>query len=151
MNYQNLVLKVNSNLNLLAPIVRQKALAAITECRQAGLDVEIFEGWRSPERQAMLFAKGRSNAEKRVTNASEFMSLHQYGLACDIVFIVNDQPSWDGDFKALEPIFMKQGFDRPPSFEKAHYQISNGLSPQMIHQMFLQSSTQGIWIALGLV
>jgi hypothetical protein len=39
------------------------------------------EGWRSPERQTLLAAKGT-----HVTNASAWQSYHQYGLGADCAF-----------------------------------------------------------------
>lgn len=44
----------------------------------------ITEGYRSPERQAELYAQGRTKPGKIVTNTRE--SLHQYGYAADIAF-----------------------------------------------------------------
>lgn len=151
MNYLNIVLKINSDLRLLAPVVADKAQKACEECKAAGHNIKIFEGWRSPERQEALFSKGRKDPGPKVTNAAPFFSLHQFGLAVDVCYIVDGSPSWKGDFDALVPIFMSHGFDRPPSFEKAHFQISNGLSPAMVFQMYQASTTQGIWVAMNLV
>ncbi|WP_435870112.1 M15 family metallopeptidase [Eleftheria terrae] len=49
-----------------------------------GYDMALLEGYRSPERQAMLAAMG-----PHVTNAGAFQSYHQYGLAADCAFYRN--------------------------------------------------------------
>lgn len=51
------------------------------------LSLEIYEGWRTPERQAALYARGRKIGEpgKTVTRAKAWHSHHQYGLAADFV------------------------------------------------------------------
>lgn len=47
-----------------------------------GYDMALLEGYRSPERQAALFARGPS-----VTGAGPGQSLHQHGLAADCAFV----------------------------------------------------------------
>jgi len=47
-----------------------------------GYDMALLEGYRSPERQAMLFARG-----PKVTRASANQSYHQFGLAADCAFV----------------------------------------------------------------
>ena len=49
-----------------------------------GYDMALLEGWRSPERQALLAAKGT-----HVTMAGAWQSYHQYGLAADCAFYRN--------------------------------------------------------------
>lgn len=49
-----------------------------------GYEMVLLEGYRSPERQAMLQGLG-----SHVTNAAAFQSFHQYGLAADCAFLRN--------------------------------------------------------------
>lgn len=49
-----------------------------------GYEMVLLEGYRSPERQAMLQGLG-----PHVTNAAAFQSYHQYGLAADCAFLRN--------------------------------------------------------------
>lgn len=51
---------------------------------QHGYDMALLEGYRSPERQAVLAAKGA-----HVTMAGAWQSYHQYGLASDCAFYRN--------------------------------------------------------------
>ncbi len=47
------------------------------------------EGYRSPERQALL-ASGSG-----VTSVGAFSSCHNFGLALDAAVFVNGEPSWN--------------------------------------------------------
>ncbi|MBI5333135.1 MAG: M15 family metallopeptidase [Burkholderiales bacterium] len=49
---------------------------------QHGYEMALLEGWRSPERQAMLAGMG-----EHVTRAGAWQSWHQYGLAADCAFL----------------------------------------------------------------
>jgi peptidoglycan L-alanyl-D-glutamate endopeptidase CwlK len=51
-----------------------------------GYDMALLEGWRSPERQNLLAARG-----SHVTMAAAWQSYHQYGLAADCGFFRNDK------------------------------------------------------------
>jgi peptidoglycan L-alanyl-D-glutamate endopeptidase CwlK len=60
----------------------QRVLAAFKIMKEEhGYDMALLEGYRSPERQALLAAKGSS-----VTMAGAWQSYHQYGLAADCAF-----------------------------------------------------------------
>jgi peptidoglycan L-alanyl-D-glutamate endopeptidase CwlK len=62
---------------------------------QHGYDMALLEGWRSPQRQAMLAAKGSN-----VTMAGAWQSYHQYGLAADCAFyrdgklVISEKDDW---------------------------------------------------------
>lgn len=58
--------------------------------------VRITHTLRTFEEQAELYAQGRTKPGKRVTNAKPGFSFHNYGLAADVVLIVNGvTASWD--------------------------------------------------------
>lgn len=60
-----------------------------------GYEMVLLEGYRSPERQAMLQGLG-----PHVTNAAAFQSFHQYGLAADCAFlrdgrvVISEKDAW---------------------------------------------------------
>jgi hypothetical protein len=145
------LLKISRNLNLLAPGLLVSLNKALDLCQAAGLPVAVFEAWRSPERQADLFAQGRTKPGKQITRALPFFSLHQYGLAVDVAYYINGKWSWDID--ATDKIaseFEAQGFDPPPSFERCHFQISQGLTASEIRSIAHNSTITGLWLAIGL-
>lgn len=58
--------------------------------------VRITHTLRTFEEQAELYAQGRTKPGKKVTNAKAGDSFHNYGLAVDIVLIINGvSASWD--------------------------------------------------------
>lgn len=64
------------DIGALAPVVRGRALAFVTECQRAGLDVLIYCTLRSNEEQAALYASGRTKPGPILTNAGPGASLH---------------------------------------------------------------------------
>lgn len=82
-----------SDLGLLEPVTRQLVQGILTGARNLGIQVMVFETYRSQARQQALFAQG-------VTQLAQ-VGVHHYGIACDIVKLVNGEPSWKGDFGFL--------------------------------------------------
>jgi peptidoglycan L-alanyl-D-glutamate endopeptidase CwlK len=64
---------------------RNKVMAWLAACQSAGLLIYIYEAYRTPERQAELYAQGRTKKGRKVTNAGPWQSMHQYRLAIDFV------------------------------------------------------------------
>lgn len=85
----------NSDLELLHPTCRGKVEALRGSLAAEDLAFQPFEAYRSPQRQAMLFAQGRTQPGPIVTKARPWSSFHQYGLACDFVLFLDGRWSWD--------------------------------------------------------
>lgn len=88
--------------HLLYPPFADLIIALYTEARNAGLNVEIFETYRSERRQYELFL---ASATKKIKNG-----MHHYGVACDVVF--KDKKgnwTWVGDWKTLGKIGRELG------------------------------------------
>lgn len=131
---------------LLHPKVREEARAIYAEICDAlkGRAMCRFAfTLRTISEQDALYAQGRTRPGKRVTNARGGMSFHNYGLAIDIVLIVDtdgngsyDRAVWDttsdfdvdgrADWMEVVAIFKQYGwtwggdwkFVDPPHFEK---------------------------------
>lgn len=93
------------NLDKLYLPFAEKLLECIALCRDLGADYFAISGFRSYEEQAALYFQGRTSPGPRVTNARPGQSLHNFGLACDLVR--------DGvlDRRGLQPDY------RPESYE----------------------------------
>ncbi|MCA0176406.1 MAG: M15 family metallopeptidase [Proteobacteria bacterium] len=83
------------DLALLHPRLRGPVVQLLQTLNAAELPFQVFEGYRTPERQRMLYAKGRTAAGAKVTNAEPWESLHQYGVAVDLVLRDGMQWSWN--------------------------------------------------------
>lgn len=81
----------------------------------------LFEGYRSPQRQAYLF-----NQTPKVTHADAWTSAHNYGLAADFVpYVFTDgkwQWSWDEshDWNFLHQRANLFGLNAPLTWDRGH-------------------------------
>lgn len=78
---------------LLEPITRQLVEGLVASAHQMGIEVMIYETYRSQARQQALFNNGATKLRT--------VGVHHYGLACDVVRVVRGEPSWKGDFAFL--------------------------------------------------
>jgi len=79
--------------SLLEPMTRQLVDRLLASAQQMGIEVMIYETYRSQDRQQELFNGGASKLRT--------VGVHHYGLACDIVRSVGGEPCWKGDFTFL--------------------------------------------------
>lgn len=66
---------------------RDSVILFLKDCEVKGIDLLIVETYRTPERQDKLKKRGRSRLRGD-------QSKHQYGLAIDVVPIVNNRMVW---------------------------------------------------------
>lgn len=86
---------INSrNLNDLHPLVAAKARDFLERCDDAGIDVLITSTYRDHESQAVLYAQGRTEPGRRVTNAKPGQSYHNWRVAFDVVPLRAGKPVW---------------------------------------------------------
>lgn len=90
-----------ADINLLEPITRAAVLAIISDAKTMGHQMMVFETYRSQDRQEELYDQGATQLYK--------VGVHHYGLAADIVKVVDGEPSWDGSFGFLRDLAKKHG------------------------------------------
>lgn len=81
------------DMKLLEPVTRAKVQAILADALAHGVELMVFETYRSQARQALLFDQGATKLRK--------VGVHHYGLACDIVKSIAGEPSWKGDFSLI--------------------------------------------------
>jgi hypothetical protein len=86
---------------LLEPVTRRLVQQIIDAARQMGIEVMVYETFRSQSRQQDLFNNGATKLRQ--------VGVHHYGLACDIVRTVAGEPSWKGDFTFLGQLAHSSG------------------------------------------
>lgn len=145
MEYQKDVLKVNRNLDLLAPKLKTIVLDCLLVCEEIGYPARVFEGYRSPERQNYLYSLGRSIPGKIVTKRKAWGSWHQLGLAVDIAFYHNNEWTWDGPWEKTAEIFTQHGLQWLYPFEKAHFQLTGGLKIKEAAQIYTSKGPAALW------
>lgn len=125
---------------LFRPVV-EAAYAEACEALTGRAIVRIAYGVRTWSEQEALYAKGRSAPGPKVTNAAPGRSMHNYGLAVDIVLIIDGKiASWDtlkdfdgdkqADWMEVVRIFkahgMKWGGDFATFKDMPHFEMSFG-------------------------
>lgn len=88
------------DLELLNDTFRVKVDSFLLDCKSQGIEVIVFETWRTPERQNYLKKKGLSKL-------SGGYSKHQHGKAIDVVPIIKGKPKWKG--KGMLQVWKKIG------------------------------------------
>jgi D-alanyl-D-alanine carboxypeptidase len=78
---------------MLEPITRQLVERLISSAQLMGIELMIYETYRSQNRQQVLF----NNGSTKLRTVGD----HHYGLACDIVRMVSGEPSFKGDFSFM--------------------------------------------------
>ena len=79
--------------SLLEPTTCQLVESIVSAAHQMGIELMIYETYRSQDRQQELFNQGATKLRTA--------GVHHFGLACDIVRVVGGEPCWKGDFSFL--------------------------------------------------
>ena len=79
----------------LHPALQARANAFLDDAKRQGLDLVFNEGFRPNERQQALYEKGRTVDGNIITNAPAGKSIHNYGMAFDVVpRSLKTDPNW---------------------------------------------------------
>ncbi|THH36169.1 hypothetical protein E4Z66_14045 [Aliishimia ponticola] len=146
----------DGDISRLHPAIRDKVQAIRDKLNDEGIRFEVFEAFRSPERQEILFAKGRNKPGPKVTWVRGWGSIHQYGLAVD--FVLKDRNgrwSWNdtganakkwtrmhelAKEHGMTPLFNKAG----KLIEKPHIQLI-GVSARDLRKGKYPEGGDGVW------
>ena len=126
----------------LHPYVREEVKQIVKECDEAltgKAKIRITQGLRSFEEQEKLYAIGRITSGKKVTNAKAGQSIHNYGLAFDIVILLDkdnngtfESVSWDIDkyWMRVVNFFKSKGWtwggDFKSLYDAPHFEYTQG-------------------------
>lgn len=118
-----------ADLKSLHPYFRDKIYKLIELCQKKGIELAVVESYRTKAKQAEYYSMG-----KKYTQSKGGKSKHQYGLAVDLVPIINGEPKWDD--KALwrrigvigENLGLRWGGRWRSIYDPAHFEWTGGLS-----------------------
>lgn len=125
-------LALKSQPQALQPLLRRKAEDLIVKMEGWGYKVMVHQGFRSIAEQDYLYAQGRTRGGSVVTNAKGGESLHNYGVAFDMVFISDGKPSWDNRFpwdllgRAGQELGLEWGGAWKTFVDRPHFQMLQG-------------------------
>lgn len=122
-------LSMIADLNALHPYFRDKIQQLINACAEKKITLVVVESFRTKAKQAEYFGMG-----KKYTRSAGGKSKHQYGLACDVVPLVNGVAQWED--KALwrrigvegEKLGLRWGGRWRTPFDPAHFEWTGGLT-----------------------
>ena len=122
-------LQMITDLQALHPYFRDKVAELIKVCKAGGITLAIVESYRTPAKQAQYYAMGN-----QYTNTAGGHSRHQYGLAVDVVPIVNSVAVWNNArlWKKIglagERLGLRWGGRWRITYDPGHFEWSGGLS-----------------------
>ncbi|KPK79765.1 MAG: hypothetical protein AMS25_11480 [Gemmatimonas sp. SM23_52] len=113
----------NERIEKLHPDVQAAARLFINLADLGGVRLRVTEGYRGLEEQNAAYQAGASNAMFG-------QSYHNYGLAIDVVEMVNGLPNWDADWDAIGALGKGLGFEWSGEWtsfaEEGHFQMRFG-------------------------
>jgi hypothetical protein len=118
-----------NDLNALHPYFRDKVKQLIAQCKAKGIDLVIVETFRTHAKQNEYKGMGRN-----YTSTAGGRSRHQYGLAVDVVPVVNNKPVWDNTalWKKIgmtgESLGLRWGGRWKRPYDPAHFEWTGGLT-----------------------
>jgi peptidoglycan hydrolase-like protein with peptidoglycan-binding domain len=117
------------DLAVLHPVIRESVKRVQEQLDEEKLPFRVFEAYRTPERQRLLYRQGRDVPGDIVTKARPWDSYHQYGLAVDFVLYISGSWSWKSTgqyakmWQRLHVIGRQHGLE-PLSWESPHLQYA---------------------------
>lgn len=116
-------------LKTLLPIVQEKVRLFLSKAKEAGFDLRITDGHRTPQEQDKLYSQGRTFPGKIVTNAKANQSLHNFKCAidvCDRKKVYNID--WEKLGKIGESCGLEWGGRWKQFVDRPHFQYTGGLT-----------------------
>lgn len=150
----------------LHPAIRDKVRNFVNQVKiELGITLRVAEANRSFERQKALYNQpfdgidndkdGRiDEADEKVTNATAGSSYHNYGLAFDVVPLVNGQPNWKSPYyDKIGAIGKRLGFtwggDFKTLIDKPHFQYTFGYTWQQLLAKYNAGNRTGEYVNIA--
>jgi len=118
-----------TDLDALHPVFRDKIRALVADCREQGITLAVVESYRTIAKQNEYKGMGR-----KYTNSKGGRSKHQYGLAVDLVPIVDSVAVWDDAalWKKIgvtgERLGLRWGGRWRKPYDPGHFEWTGGLT-----------------------
>jgi hypothetical protein len=118
-----------ADLDALHPYFKEKITKLISACKRKGIELAIVESYRTVAKQNEYKAMG-----KKYTRVTGGHSKHQYGLAIDVVPVIDSVAQWDNAklWKKIgaigEQLGLRWGGRWRTLYDPGHFEWSGGLS-----------------------
>ncbi len=144
-----------ANLAKINPQVANRIRSMAADLRAQGIKISATSSYRSFAQQNALYAQGRTKPGPIVTKAKGGQSLHNYGLAVDVVPLgANGQPNWNvpnSTWQKIGAAGKKQGLewggDWKGFVDRPHFQLTAGRSVSSLHAQYNRNggNLKAIW------
>ena|SRR5258708_6900172 len=84
------------------PELARRVRLLAEKCAANGITIRVSQGVRTWDQQNLLYAQGRTDGGKIVTNAPGGHSMHNFGLAVDIVPAAEGFPVFTPDWNSMD-------------------------------------------------
>lgn len=118
-----------TDLNSLHPFFRDQVSKLIAKCKDRGIELAVVETYRTHAKQHEYKTMGR-----KYTTSQAGQSKHQYGLAVDVVPVVNSKPVWNSAVlwrkigAAGEKLGLRWGGRWSDPYDPGHFEWTGGLT-----------------------
>jgi D-alanyl-D-alanine carboxypeptidase len=118
-----------ADLNALHPYFRDKITTLISLCKAKGIELAIVESYRTHSKQNEYQSMG-----KKYTRSGGGKSKHQYGLAVDVVPVIDSVAQWDNTklWRKVgvigEQLGLRWGGRWKSLYDPGHFEWTGGLS-----------------------
>ncbi len=136
-----------ADLDALHPYFKEKITKLISICKRKGIELAIVESYRTVAKQNEYKAMG-----KKYTRATGGNSKHQYGLAIDVVPVIDSVAQWDNArlWKKIgaigEQLGLRWGGRWRTLYDPGHFEWSGGLSSHSLAKGMVPYVPQSIAI-----
>lgn len=124
-----------TDLDALHPYFRDKIIQLINNCKAQGIELAVVESYRTHAKQSEYKVMGR-----KYTSSGAGRSKHQYGLAVDVVPIVDSVAVWDNVALwkkvgvAGEKLGLRWGGRWRKPYDPGHFEWTGGLTSAHLSQ-----------------
>ena len=88
----------------LDPLVRENARQFVAAARKHGIILRLVSANKSQSKETKFYAQGHSAPFKIVMNENGASTSNNFGLAIDVVPIVNGHANWNGNWRLISDI-----------------------------------------------
>ena len=136
------------------PELARRIVQTAAALTSRGISVTITRtgGIRTFAEQEAIYSQGRTRPGRIVTHAGPGLSNHNYGLAVDLVPLVNGQPNWQvalGVWQAIgeegKRAGLNWGGDWRAIKDYPHFELPVGLSVQQCLRIYNQGGLPAVW------
>jgi len=138
--------RFDRDLTKLYPVLRDRVEQLLAQAQDEGLNVAVFEAYRSFEEQQERYDRG-------TTRARPGYSWHQYGLACDLVFKdENGNWSWGQGFnwqrlgEIGKGLGLEWGGDWTVLLDMPHFELRRGMSIYRAYNRYQAGGMLAVWL-----